>query len=239
MARKPGKTSRPTMRKHHARAKRKTGKNATPGRPETEARSAGNTNMARMAQTVPIVPVDTTAQDIAASQRKRSAAVQSMQEYTDVIYPPEVTSHPGGVISTMGAPRALLDGAGNIVATADVVPAPVLIPPTVYPASPQGAILVQNHITINIRSGEFHEFSQSMDALIGKLRRSNEISGEAREQLISELRAGRELLNGPKPQRDLTDLLLVKPLKWLLEKSGSAIIGKLAGAALDWLLKMM
>ena len=78
-----------------------------------------------------------------------------------------------------------------------------------------------------------------MGGLLDELRRSNEISGEVRDQLLSEMRAGREILNGPKPQRGLIDSLLVKPLKYLIENAGSTIIGKLAGAALDWLLKVM
>jgi hypothetical protein len=31
----------------------------------------------------------------------------------------------------------------------------------------------------------------------------------------------------------------VKPLKWLAEKSGTAIVSKLAADALGWLLKMI
>ena len=81
--------------------------------------------------------------------------------------------------------------------------------------------------------------THNIEALFGELRQSKEISGEVRDQIISELRAGRELLHAPKPQRDLIDLLLVKPLKWVAEKSGSAIIGKLAKDALEWLLRML
>ena len=51
--------------------------------------------------------------------------------------------------------------------------------------------------------------------------------------------AGRELLKGPKPSRDLIDLLLVRPLEFLVKAAAAAIIGDLAGQALDALLKMM
>jgi hypothetical protein len=118
--------------------------------------------------------------------------------------------------------------------------APVPVTPTVYPDSPQAIeVTVQNHVRINLQSEEFRRFSNNIEALISELRVSNEISGEVKDKLISELSAGRGLLAGPKPQRGLIDLLLVSPLKWLIEKSGSAIIGKLAGDALDWLLKML
>ena len=124
-------------------------------------------------------------------------------------------------------------------ADAIVIPAPVPITPTVYPDSPQGTITVQNHITINIQSAEFSRFDKNLEALIGELHGSNEISGEVRDQLVSELWAGREIIGAPKPQRDLIDLLLVRPLKWLIENSGSAMVSKLAGDALVWLIKML
>ena len=124
-------------------------------------------------------------------------------------------------------------------ASGTVTPPPVSIVPTIYPDSPQGPVIVQNHITINIQSAEFSRFDKNLEALIGELNRSNEISGEVRDQLVSELWAGREIIGAPKPQRDLIDLLLVRPLKWLIEKSGSAMVGKLAGDALEWLIKML
>jgi hypothetical protein len=111
--------------------------------------------------------------------------------------------------------------------------------PTAYPGSPHGTVIVNNHVTINIRTDEFRRFNTDIELLIRELRYSNEISGEVRDQVLSELKAGREIITGSKPQRDLVDLLLVKPLKWLAEKSGSAIVSKLAGDALEWLIKML
>ena len=99
--------------------------------------------------------------------------------------------------------------------------------------------IVQNHVLINVQTDEFARFNKNMEGLIGELRQSNEISTEVRDQLISELGAGREIIVGPKPQRDLIDLLIIEPLKWLVEKSRSAIIVKLAQDALAWLLKMI
>ena len=186
-----------------------------------------------------------------ASQRKLSTAVQStiggaepplpLRASAQTIEPPSADLRVGTT-----APEVRIQGVGTLVAgssavdgTGFVLPAPVAITPTAYPDSPQGAIIVQNHVTINIRSNEFGQFNKNMEALIAELRRSNEISGEVRDQLLSELRAGREIISGPKPERGLVDVLLLKPLKWLAEKSGSAIIGKLAGDALAWLLRMI
>ena len=118
-------------------------------------------------------------------------------------------------------------------------PASVTGTPTAYPDSPRGTIIVQNYVAINIHSDEFSRFNKNIEALLIELRQSNEISGELRDQLVSELKAGRELAAAPKPPRDLIDVSLVRPLKWLADKSGSAMIGKLARDALEWLLKMI
>ncbi len=171
--------------------------------------------------------------DIAARQNatshKPNAALQSTQ---GAVEPP-----PAAVKTVPLEGR--IDVRSGLRADAIVIPAPVPITPTVYPDSPHGMIIVQNHVTINIQTDEFSRFNKNIEALIGELRQSNYISGEVRDQLLSELKAGRELINGPKPQRDLIDLLLVKPLKWLAEKSGSAIVSKLAADALEWLLRMI
>jgi hypothetical protein len=119
------------------------------------------------------------------------------------------------------------------------VRAPIQVAPTIYPDSPHGTVIVNNHITINIRTDEFIQFNTDFDLLIRELRYSNEISGEVRDHLLSELKAGKEIITGPKPQRDLVDLFLVRPLKWLAEKSGSAVVSKLATDALTWLLKII
>src|SRR5262249_50577691 len=98
---------------------------------------------------------------------------------------------------------------------------------------------VQNQITINIHSTEFRKFEAKLDELLEAIRRSNEISGEVRDQLKAEITAGRTLLKAPKVDRGWIDLLLMKPLKYIADKGGSAVIGKLATAALDWLLKLL
>jgi hypothetical protein len=160
------------------------------------------------------------------------AALQSTRGVTE---PP-----PAAVVAPQGG-EAHLGATSSLRADTTLIPAPVPITPTVYPDSPQGAIIVQNYITINAESVEYKNFNIKMDALIKQLQigGSNEISGDVCNQLLSEMTAGRELLKGPKPSRDLIDLLLVRPLKWLAEKAAGAIIGTYAGLALDALLKMI
>jgi hypothetical protein len=68
-------------------------------------------------------------------------------------------------------------------------------------------------------------------ACITELRKSNEMAGEVRDQLIAELTAGRALISAPKSARKLIDLLLIGPLQYIADKAGSAAIGALATAA--------
>ena len=162
------------------------------------------------------------------ASQELSAAVQSTQGVTEPLPTPLE-----GRIDTR------LQGVSGMRAEAVVIPAPVPITPTVYPDSPQGTIIVQNHVTINLQSEAFSRFANNFESLIGELHRSIEIAGELRDHLLSELRAGGEIITGPKPQRDLIDLFLVRPLKWLSEKSGLAMVNKLASDALAWLIKML
>ncbi|MGC2117089.1 MAG: hypothetical protein WA656_21400 [Pseudolabrys sp.] len=154
-----------------------------------------------------------------ASQRKLSPAVQSTVG--------EVSPSPALLGISTTSPEII------------VIPAPIPITPTVYPDSPQGTVIVENYITINAQSVQ--NFNIQMDALVKQLQfgGSNEISGDVCAQILSEITAGRALLEGPNPSRDLIDLLLVRPLKYLAEKAAGAIIGTLAGQALVALLKMM
>ena len=79
----------------------------------------------------------------------------------------------------------------------------------------------------------------TFDGLLTELKRSNEIAGELRDQIVAELRAGRAVLEAPTPSRDWIDVLLVHPLKWLGDKSGSAIVAALAVEALRWLMQLL
>jgi hypothetical protein len=132
-----------------------------------------------------------------------------------------------------------MNGAGCLSADAIVIPAPVAVTPTVYPDSSDGKVIVHNHVTINIGSVEYKTFNTTMDSLVKQIGESNQIAGEFRAQLFSDMAAGREILKGPQPSRDLIQLLLVRPLEIILKVAATSIIGKIAGEALDLLLKMI
>jgi hypothetical protein len=121
-------------------------------------------------------------------------------------------------------------------------PKPISIVPTVYPQDPDGAITGgQNHVTINLNiyGGDFSEFKGKMVDLHEALRGSNAIAPEVRQQIIAETSAGTALLEAPKADRGLIDLLLIRPLKWLLSTGVGAAVTELAKRALDLLFKMM
>lgn len=185
------------------------------------ATTAATGNAAGTSTATGVGAFDLTPQHIAKAQRNLGAAVQSTIGGAEPPFPLRI------------------QGDRSLRAETTIIPAPVPITSTVYPDSPQGPIIVQNYVTINIQSVEFSGFDKNLEGLIGELHRSNEISGEVRDQLVSELWAGRAIIGAPKPQRDLIDLLLVRPLKWLIEKSGSAMVSKLASDALGWLTKML
>jgi hypothetical protein len=119
-----------------------------------------------------------------------------------------------------------------------VVKATIPIVPTLYPEEPDGAVIVHNHITINIHNVEFREFNSKLDDVIRLLRISNEISGETRDQLIAEIKAGRALLAAPKPDAQLIELLLRRPLLFIGKTASGAIIGVAATAAVALLGKL-
>jgi hypothetical protein len=115
---------------------------------------------------------------------------------------------------------------------------PIEIAPTIYPNDPSGTIVVHNHITINIHSADFRKFSAKVDELVDQLCRSNELSSEVRTQAAAEITAGRALLTSSKADASLVNLFLTRPLKWLAEKAGSALVSKLANDLLALLGKM-
>jgi hypothetical protein len=111
--------------------------------------------------------------------------------------------------------------------------------PTIYPADASGAVTVQNYITINVHSAEFKELNAKIDELLTELTKSNVIAGEVKDKLIAEINAGRTLLSAPKPDRNIIDLLLVKPLLYIADKGATAMIGGLASLLLARLLGMI
>jgi hypothetical protein len=78
---------------------------------------------------------------------------------------------------------------------------------------------------------------RKLDQTLDALHRSNEIAGEVRDQLSAEIEAGKIILKSPKPDRRMIDLLLIQPLKYIIDKGAGAIIADLARAALEAVLK--
>jgi hypothetical protein len=145
--------------------------------------------------------------------------------------------------SLKGPPQPLqgVQARGNVAKLEGTVsdPEAVSIVPTIYPQEPSGPITVQNHITINVTSADFHEFEAKMNEVLAELRKSNEIAGEVRDKVVAEMNAGMTILKSPKPDPRVIDLLLIRPLKYLGDKGGGAAIGALATMALGVLLRMM
>jgi hypothetical protein len=86
---------------------------------------------------------------------------------------------------------------------------------------------------------EFCPPGAKFDQLLHEMRRSNEIAGEPRDQLVAEMRAGRALLEAPRPDPKSIEILLIRPLEWKGEKGGRAILGALAVEALHLLQQLM
>lgn len=114
----------------------------------------------------------------------------------------------------------------------------ISITPTQYPNSLDDPIGVQNYLTIDIHSGDFKSFNEKIDELLFELRRSNIISGDIREKLVAEIAAGRVILNSPKPDRKMIEILLVRPLMYIGDKAAGPLVGAAALAALAALGKI-
>jgi hypothetical protein len=94
-----------------------------------------------------------------------------------------------------------------------VTPEPVTVLPTPYPANLTGPLVVPDYLQVDTKSKEFREFNKRLDKIIELLGKSNAIAGDTRQQLIAEIKAGRELLASPRPNRGLVILLLQNPLR--------------------------
>jgi hypothetical protein len=147
------------------------------------------------------------------------------------------------VLATLGTPETpiALHAAGATLSadSSFIADAQIMVPiiPTVYPSDPTaGTIIVQNYITITDRAA-LEEFNSKMTELCELMRRSNEIAGETRDKLLGEIAAGMALLNAPKPDPKMIQLLLRRPLMYVSEKAAGAIIGALAVTALGLLGK--
>jgi hypothetical protein len=72
---------------------------------------------------------------------------------------------------------------------------------------------------------------EKIDELVAAVEATNDFPGdpEFKEQVVAELSAGRRLLQATKVRVGAVRAALGPPLKWILEKAGGALIGKIAG----------
>jgi carbamate kinase len=108
-----------------------------------------------------------------------------------------------------------------------------MITPTPYPDDPASAFIVHGYLQVDRRSEEFRALNTKLDTVLEELRKSNEISGVLREQLVSEIEAGRRILESPRPDRGLVKVLLVHSLRWIIAAAGGGIVGTHADEALS------
>jgi hypothetical protein len=120
-----------------------------------------------------------------------------------------------------------------------VRPEPVMITPTPYPDDPASAFIVHGYLQVDRRSEEFRALNTKLDTVLEELRKSNEISGVLREQLVSEIEAGRRILESPRPDRGLVKVLLVHSLRWIIAAAGGGIVGTHADEALSMLMQFL
>jgi hypothetical protein len=110
----------------------------------------------------------------------------------------------------------------------------ITISPTIYALGPNASILVgqTNALTVDRGSAAFRQFEDQVAALIEELRGSNELDADAKGQLTGELRAGLEIVKTPKPERNVVQAFLVRPLQWIAKEFVSGSIRALAATAL-------
>ena len=92
-------------------------------------------------------------------------------------------------------------------------------------------------LSLGHNSPEQQHVLAKLDELVAAVEATNDFPGEPefKEQLIAELSAGRRLLEAAKVRVRAAREALAPPLKWILEKAGGAIIGKIAGEVWQYL----
>ena len=94
---------------------------------------------------------------------------------------------------------------------------------------PRGAVV--EPVSLGHNSPEQQQAIEKLDNLVAAVRETNEFPGdpEFKEQIVTELSAGRRLLEATKVRVSAVREALQPALRWIAEKAGGAVIGKLAG----------
>lgn len=96
-------------------------------------------------------------------------------------------------------------------------------------------------VTLGHNSPEQVEALQKIDELVSAVEAKNDFPGdpEFKEQVIAELSAGRRLLEAARVRVTAVREALGPPIKWIIEKGGSAMISKMAGDLWQYLSKLL
>jgi hypothetical protein len=86
-------------------------------------------------------------------------------------------------------------------------------------------------VTLGHNSLEQKQVLEKIDELLEAVQATNDFPSapEFKEQIVAELSAGRKLLEAARARVAAVRDALGPPLKWILEKAGGAVIGKIAG----------
>jgi hypothetical protein len=95
-------------------------------------------------------------------------------------------------------------------------------------------------VSIGHNSPEQKEVLEKIDKLVAAVEKANDFPGDSddKELVVAELSAGRRLLQAANVRVAAVRETLRPALKWIIEKSAGAMIGKLAGDLLEYLVHL-
>ena len=95
-------------------------------------------------------------------------------------------------------------------------------------------------VTLGHNSNEQIEALSKIDALAEAVEKANDFPGSPEEQneTVVELSAARRLFEAARVRTEPIRALLMPKLTWLVDKAGGAMIGKIAGDLLEYLMRL-
>jgi hypothetical protein len=95
-------------------------------------------------------------------------------------------------------------------------------------------------VSIGHNSPEQTQALEKIDELVEAVRQANDLplAPEEKEELVAELSAGRKLLEATKIRVTAVRATLEPALRWILEKAGGAVIGKMAADLWEYLVHL-
>jgi cell division protein ZapA (FtsZ GTPase activity inhibitor) len=101
------------------------------------------------------------------------------------------------------------------------------------------ATLADQVVEIDRNSPRLKKAIKDVELVIEELRKSNSLDQNIRDQALHELTAGLEILQSPRPTKLLLDRLLMRPLRYLANHAGPAVIGAVSATAVAALAKVL